>query len=283
LEGDGVTEDSPDTEAEMGLPVASVIVRTFNSAPTVLTTMRSIRAQDMASEILVVDSGSNDDTLDLVAPFADTILHIKPEEFTFGGSLNIGAAAAAAPVHVALSSHCVLPRPDWLRIAVGQIRDGAVAAVGMPTDALGRPLERVFLVNRDYLLAHHYWGFSNHASAWSAEAWRAHPFDESLVASEDKEWSWRALGDNGVLAVDPRLVVPGVHRRAAGVRMYYRRLRKEIDSVHDLRPLPRYGMSDMVLDWGRAHPRDPFVLARRRLGRTRLVEVLARWRSARRR
>ncbi|MGI4895424.1 MAG: glycosyltransferase, partial [Janthinobacterium lividum] len=90
---------------------ASVIVRTYNSAATLGATLDSIRAQDVPAEIVVVDSGSGDATMDMVRARADVVVEIAHQEFSYGRALNLGAAAASAPVHVALSSHCVLPRP----------------------------------------------------------------------------------------------------------------------------------------------------------------------------
>ena len=37
----------------------------------------------------------------------DRLIEISPEEFTFGHALNLGAEAASAPIHFALSSHCL--------------------------------------------------------------------------------------------------------------------------------------------------------------------------------
>ena len=104
--------------------VASVIVRTYNSAATVTDTLASLRRQDVAVEIIVVDSGSQDSTLDLVADVADVVLHVPHESFSYGGALNLGAAAASARMHAALSSHCVLPRPDWVRMAREHVDGG---------------------------------------------------------------------------------------------------------------------------------------------------------------
>ncbi|NAZ85190.1 glycosyltransferase family 2 protein [Kineococcus indalonis] len=264
------------------MAVASVIVRTYDSAATVVATLESVRAQDVEAEVVVVDSGSTDATLELAAPFADHLVRLDREEFSYGRALNRGAAAATAPVHVALSSHCVLPRTDWLRIAAGHVLDGGAAAVvGLPQDGERRPLDAPFRADHAYVLSHQHWGFSNHASAWSAQVWRRHRFDEELTATEDKEWTWRALEGAGPLVVDPRLVVAGLHRRSAGVRPYYARMVKEISSIQHLRPLPPFGAREALVEWGRTRPRDPFLTGARPFGRTRLVEVLARWRAAR--
>jgi rhamnosyltransferase len=261
--------------------LASAIVRTYNSAGTVADTLASLRRQDVPVEIVVVDSGSDDATLEVVAADADVVVRLARSEFTYGRALNAGAAVASASMHVALSSHCALPREDWVRIARAHLDAGAGAVVGLAVDGEGGPLDAPFVADRDYLVGHQHWGLSNHASAWSAEVWRRHRFSESLAATEDKEWSWRALEHSGPLIVDPRLVVPGEHRRSAGARAYYRRRLKEIATIHELRPLPAYGLRRAVGEWVSKEPTDPFTTNARRCGRTRLIEVAARWRAGR--
>lgn len=262
-------------------PTASAIVRTYNSAGTLQATLDSLRAQDVDVEIVVVDSGSTDGTLDMVRLSADVVVEVPQSEFSYGGALNLGASRASAPVHVALSSHCVLPRTDWVRIAAEHVADGAAAVVGLPTDGDRKQLIAPFRADHAYVVSHQYWGFSNHASAWSAEVWSRHPFDERLTATEDKEWTWRALADSGPMVVDPRLFVSGLHRRSAGVRAYHRRMVKEIRSIQHLRPLPPFGLGRALAEWARPQPTDPFLTGARRFGRTRLVEVAARWRAGR--
>jgi len=262
-------------------PAASVIVRTYNSAGTLGATLDSLRSQDVPLEIVVVDSGSVDGTLAMAREAADVVVEVPHERFSYGGALNLGAAAASAPVHIALSSHCVLPRPDWARIACAHVADGASAVVGLPADGERRALEGPFSADHAYVRSHQHWGFSNHASAWSAEVWRRHRFDEDLTATEDKEWSWRALADSGPMVVDPRLFVAGLHRRSAGVRAYHRRMVKEIRSIQHLRPLPPFGLRRAAVEWARQEPTDPFLTGARRFGRTRLVEVAARWEAGR--
>src|SRR4051794_18682234 len=161
--------------------VASVIVRTRNSAGTVAETLASVRRQSVPAEIVIVDSGSDDATLFLAEHLADRVVHVPPGAFSFGGALNRGAEVATARVHVALSSHSALPREDWLAIATEHVVGGGASAVcGRDADGDGVPLTGPLRVGHDYLMAHQHWGMSNHASAWSAEVWRRHPFDEGL-------------------------------------------------------------------------------------------------------
>ena len=45
-------------------------------------------------EVIIVDSGSSDKTVEIAHKFDCKILHIKKSEFSFARSLNIGCAAA---------------------------------------------------------------------------------------------------------------------------------------------------------------------------------------------
>ncbi len=259
----------------------SVVIRTRNSAATLSAALDSVHRQSVPAQIIIVDSGSTDATLD-VAEAADLVVHIAPSTFSYGGSLNTGAAAATAPVIAALSSHAVFPHRDWLEIAVGHITTGALGAFGVTSDGDGHRLPAARPVANDYLLAHPYWGPSNHAAAWSRTAWDREPFDDHLAAGEDREWSWRVTRAGGYLMADPRLLVPGQHRRSAGVVPYFRRLVKEATALGPLRPLPAYALSDAARDLVRVQPSSPLISAASRPGgRTRLVEVAARWQAGR--
>lgn len=275
------------TPGDGATATVSVIVRTRDSAATVGATLASVREQSVAAQIVVVDSGSRDSTLDLVAAVCDlggrdVLVRLAPETFTFGGALNAGAAAATGSVVVALSSHSSLPGRDWLSLASAHVRAGAAAAFGTTTDGDGVLLQQPLIVHHEYLRAHPYWGLSNHASAWSRASWEAEPFDETLKACEDREWSWRVSAHGGHLVADPALLVPGDHRRAAGIRPYFRRLVKEATALGPLRPLPPYSIADAARDLVASIPSTPLISARSAPARrTRLVEVAARWQAGR--
>lgn len=265
------------------VPAASVIVRTKDSARTVMATLESLSAQSVRAEVIVVDSGSTDDTLMLVSDRVDRVIHLAAERFSYGRALNAGAAVATAAVHVALSSHCVLPRPDWLEIAVASLGDPTVVGTcSADVDGEGRPVAGPLRATHEQLLANPFWGFTNHASAWSAAAWARAPFDEELGACEDREWSWRATDPDGAVVLDPRLYVPVSHRRAAGLLAYHARLLREVGAYAELGLLPAYPLRRAVRDLVVRVPAGPFLNGSNAGGRTRLVEVAARWQAGRR-
>ncbi len=70
-------------------------------------------------------------------------------------------------------------------------------------------------------------GFRTTRRPGAKQVWEQFPFDEHLVACEDKEWMWRVLSAGFSLYADPRLVVDSSHRRGAGVRPLYKRVHRE--------------------------------------------------------
>lgn len=206
--------------------MASVIVRAKDEVAKIEQALTSVRQQTVSAELIVVDSGSTDGTLAIAHRLADRVIEIPPERFTYGYSLNVGASAATAPLHVALSAHCQLPRTDWLATAADHYRRADVAAThGVNHSPGGGALAEVFYQDYDFQYAHPYWGFSNHASSWRAGVWERFPFDEQLPAAEDKEWAWRVLAAGNVIACDPALVVDGSHQWSGGIRALYERAR----------------------------------------------------------
>jgi rhamnosyltransferase len=163
-------------------PSASVIVRCRDEAPTIERTLLSLRRQTVRSEIVVVDSGSMDGTLEIARRLGDVTIEIPAFDFTYGYALNVGARAAKAPVHFALSAHCFAERPDWIERSLAHYEDSRVAATnGIATFADGRPVRETFLQDAAHARGNARWGFSNHASSWRVEVWRRFPFDEALV------------------------------------------------------------------------------------------------------
>src|SRR4051794_10178830 len=107
-----------DTGENVTSPRASAIVRAKNEAATIERTLALLRGQTVRPEIIVVDSGSTDGTLDIARRLADRVIEIPPERFTFGFALNVGAREAGAPFHFAVSAHCFPERPDWIKQAL---------------------------------------------------------------------------------------------------------------------------------------------------------------------
>ena len=72
----------------------SIIIRTLNEEIYLDQLIKKIKRQNLNSklkyEIILVDSGSTDNTLKIAERQKINIIKIKKEEFSFGRSLNYG-------------------------------------------------------------------------------------------------------------------------------------------------------------------------------------------------
>ena len=237
-------------------------MRSRDSEHTIEGTLASLRAQTVQPEIVVVDSGSRDRTLEIARRFCDRLVQLSPSQFTYGRALNAGARAASAPVHFALSSHCVAKRPDWIERSLAHYERSEVAATNgggfVPGHGwLGREARagRVYYQDDVHARAHPYWGFSNHASSWRASVWERYAFDESLSAAEDKEWGLRVTAAGWVIVFDPALAVSRAHAWTSAPA-FYRRKRKEAQAIASFSEALPYRVRDLLGDWWHDLPDD---------------------------
>jgi glycosyltransferase involved in cell wall biosynthesis len=259
-------------------PAASVIVRCRDKEGTIVAALDSLRAQTVVPEIIVVDSGSRDRTLELAEPRADRIIEIPPETFTYGRALNVGARAAQGPVHFALSAHCVVPRADWVERAVAHYARADVAATnGRRAVVHGREISGPFYATlEDAMRDLYYWGFSNHASSWRAATWEEFPFEERLGYAEDREWSLRVLAAGWTIVFDEELFVDQSHQWRQGALQYCRRQREQARAMWSFADLPPYRVRDLVAEWWHGQP-DPRPAWRRRLNPVRTASLVAKY------
>lgn len=259
-----------------------MIVRARDEERLIGRTLSLLRRQTVEPEIIVVDSGSRDATVEIARRFCDRLIELPADQFSYGRALNVGADAATAPVHFALSAHCPVEQTDWIERSLAHYDRADVAATsGAPTLPDGRPLEQPFLQDAEHARAHPYWGFSNHASSWRASVWRQFAFDETLAASEDKEWALRVLAANWVIAFDAELFVGLSHRWTSGLVGYYLRQKKESVAISSFASLPPYGVSDLLREWWSELPDTRHAPLLYRLDYRRMAGLLGKYRGER--
>jgi rhamnosyltransferase len=256
---------------------ASVIVRTKDKAATLEATIASLRAQTISVEIVVVDSGSTDGSLDIARRQADVVTEVDPSSFTFGRSLNVGASVSSGQVLFALSAHCRADRPDWIERSLRHYERPSVAGTcGLSRGPDGGPLDSARMVTPADVLANPHWGFSNHASSWRRAAWEERPFDAHLASCEDKDWMWRSMAAGWEFVADPDLVVATPHRRQAGVRALWKREYLEHRVITSILQYDNPTFGHFARSWWSDFPGDSrFPRWARRVSPFRAVELVA--------
>jgi len=177
----------------------SVVVRTLDAARTLGAVLEGLKLRG-DDELIVVDSGSTDQTLQIARQAGARIIEMPPGSFSYGRSLNLGFAAALNPWILSLSSHCIpMPvRSDHLQLfrdAVSQYPAMFAAAVGPFHNS---EVDRLLLGGVTfYRLEDYSLGFGipagNPNCLYSRACWQEHPFDEELDMGEDCEWYVWAL------------------------------------------------------------------------------------------
>ncbi len=285
--GPGSSKTVPRRRGVVAGPSISVVMTTWNAERHVAEAVRSIQAQTLADwELVVVDDGSTDKTVDLLAGFAAADPRIRLLRIPRCGriaSLNHGFRAARAPLIANLDADDVsLPHrleasvaalaahPDWALVGAGVVPliDEAGKVLGQRV----RPTEPE-AVRR--ALAHSMCLFHSSVT-YRRTAWEeAGGFDESLAILEDYDL-WVRLAARHPIANLPEAL--GLKRRHAGqsfdaghwsnrgYRTRARILGRYFRSVrHDPRVLARAAAYQVMgprlrLAWIRLTGRDPLEL-----------------------
>jgi rhamnosyltransferase len=180
------------------LPKISLIIRTRNEAAGIQQALNGVFAQIVRpDEVILVDSGSTDDTLDKVSGYALKIISIPYERFTFGFAYNEGARSAQGDYLVSLSAHAMPANPLWLKNLLEPLMDdpkrvgSASRQIPFPGQSLEpylRLWQALFGWGLQTPLVERYL-FSNASSAIRAQSWRETPFDETAPTCEDHQWA----------------------------------------------------------------------------------------------
>ncbi len=114
---------------------ATVVIPALNEEEFIGNCLRSLRVQTLPpAEIIVVDNGSTDKTVEIAKKYADKVL-ILPG-LSLRDMKQVGVEAAKTPIIVTTDADTVVP-PDWLENLLRHFSDPNVLAVGGPA----RPLE----------------------------------------------------------------------------------------------------------------------------------------------
>lgn len=198
----------------------SIVIRTLNEGRYLDLVLKAVARQDYpvcCCEVVIVDSGSTDETLAIAERHGCKIVHIRREEFSFGRSLNIGCNAAVGEYLVFISGHCVPTDSHWLWNLLLPFRDESVAVTyGRQEGGAESKFSEQCLFEkyfpRDGDGNHQAPFFCNNANAaFRRTAWAVHQFDESLTGLEDMHLAKRLWETGCRVVYAPKAVVFHYH------------------------------------------------------------------------
>ena len=208
-------------------PRVSVIVRTKNVENIIGDTLEALASQDfMDYELIVVDSGSTDSTLDIVNQYPHKLVTIEPNEYISGKALNLGVMNASTDLLVFVNSDTVAMKSESLRLLVEALDDPSVDA------AFGRQMPRpeawswvrceMESAFPDAEETPPWISFEAPFSIMRRAVWEEHPFFEGAWGSEDTEWGyWARDNDKKVLYIKD---AEAMHSHNHNLRQLYGRL-----------------------------------------------------------
>jgi rhamnosyltransferase len=184
-------------------PTASIIIRSFNEGWALCGTLPAVAAQQFSGwELIVIDSGSTDGSVDLIRKANPRhFIQIQPHDYNPSRVMNLGMKLAGSDYGVFLNADATPQGPNWLAPLVEALREPRTAA------AFGRQIprpdcravyahdyHRCFGENRESANWEHF--FSMVSSGIRKEIWAKRGFLETMQYSEDDEYTrWcRATG-----------------------------------------------------------------------------------------
>lgn len=211
-------------------PGVSVVLMTFNGMPEVEHCLDMLCRQQYSGpvEIVHIDSGSRDRTLELTARHGLDTRHIAPHEFHHAGTRNLGADLAAHEIVVYLSQDAVPAGEHWLAELAAPFADPAVAAVHGRQMApahvgplrryamewtYGPEPERRRLADMPELTVGSF-RFSNANSAIRRDLVRRIRFDETAPMCEDQAMCRALLDEGHIVVYAPAAAVYHAHERS---------------------------------------------------------------------
>ncbi len=212
------------------LPTTSIVIRALNEADHLPALFSGLLRQSVPpDEVILVDSGSSDDSVAIAEAHGARIVRISPRDFSFGRSLNYGCEAATGDVLVFVSAHVYPVDEYWLENLIKPFAHAAtVLSYGHQTgDHRTKFSERQLLrqwfpddSDNDQPTP-----FCNNANcAVRRTWWQRRPYDEQLTGLEDLDWARWALSEGGRVAYRADASVAHIHdEQFPGIRNRYRR------------------------------------------------------------
>jgi glycosyltransferase involved in cell wall biosynthesis len=229
------------------LQSASLIVRCFNEEAHIGRLLSGTLSQTHPpDEIVIVDSGSTDETLSIASTFDVQIVPIAPERFSFGHALNVGIEASTADIAVFASAHVYPVYDTWIEQLIAPFDDERIALTyGRQQTPPGGRFSEKRLLSQWFparSARHQRHPFCNNANAAiRRSAWEQRPYDEQLTGLEDLDWAKYAMESGHLIAYVAE--TPVIHVHDESFKQVFNRYRREAIAHKDIYNDQEMGMA----------------------------------------
>lgn len=252
LAGPQNPEQTPAGSFFMRNEQVSIVFRALNEEKwfdSALAACKRQKIDEADVEIILVDSGSTDRTLDIAAAHDCRIVHIKKSDFSFGRSLNYGCAAATGDYLVFISAHCIPADDQWLTRLIAPLREKTADYV------YGRQVGHAVTRFSEHQIFAQYFpnddaipqagGFINNANAALRKStWELYKFDEAVTGLEDMVLAKAIQKDGGRIGYVAGAAVTHIHEES--FRQIRRRYYREALTLREIMPQVHFRIGDFL-------------------------------------
>jgi rhamnosyltransferase len=208
----------------------SVVIPTKNGEAWIGACLEAVYSQEGVGpiELVMVDSGSTDNTLEIARKYPVRIVGIPAQDFHHARTRNYAATLTTGKYLVFLSQDAIPENCSWLKAMLRNFGDVAVGAVyGRQVPQSGSTQERHDALNTMYgserlvkdastkqSLGYRYYHFSDANAAIRREVWEMTRFPEELKVFEDLGIAKRILDGRWKIVYEPEASVVHSHNHS---------------------------------------------------------------------
>src|SRR3989339_37881 len=199
--------------------MVSIVLNLLNEKRHIRDLLDSLVIQEGPVEIVVVDAGSRDGTVEIIKGYMQKHPQIRffHHPGTRGESTNFGISQAKGDAVATIGGDCIA-NPFWVKelresLAGFDIVAGKTINIGYHAF---EDLERVELHHRGFDVS-----YPSASMAWRKEVLKAvHGFDEWFITAEDIDLNFRAVSQGFTLGYNPEAIV--YHRTKGSFRGFFK-------------------------------------------------------------